>query len=463
MPCILGRVAERAAILVVDDEISLSTALLRKFKASDLDAESAPNAAAALARLAERDFSAVLMDINMPGMSGLEALALIRERHPSIEVVMMTAQGSIQTAVEAMQRGAFEFLSKPFESLDHVILVLRRAIERRGLREENLALKARLDSTRSGLIGTSAAIRAIVALLPDLGRSDASVLLEGESGTGKEVLARAIHAAGPRASRPFVAVNCGAIPEAILESELFGHEKGAFTGATSATRGLFRSADGGTLFLDEIGELPVAMQVKLLRALQDGEVRAVGSTVTAKIDVRVIAATNRDLKERIARGAFRQDLYYRIAVVPLRLPALRERREDIPLLVRHFVRRFNAIEQKFDEVDAAAMERLAAWSWPGNVRELENAIERAFALGKPGQLLSSHLPAEIAAGSSGAGSARASDLDEIPLDLDAYEKHAIERALKLSDNDASRAADLLHLPRSTFYRRLQRHGIKAGK
>ena len=454
---------ERSAVLVVDDEAPLAVALVRKFKASDLDAESAHDAPTALARLEARAFQVVLMDVSMPGMSGIDALARIREKHPDIEVVMMTGQASVGLAVEAMRRGAFEFLQKPFESLDHVVLVLRRALERQNLRAQNVALRTRLERQTPSLIGNSPAIRAILATVPDLARSDAPVLIEGESGTGKEVLARSIHAGGARASKPFVAVNCGAIPEAMLESELFGHEKGAFTGAVTATRGLFRAADGGTLFLDEIGELPAQMQVKLLRALQEGEVRAVGSTVTQRVDVRVIAATNRNLKDRIGQGRFRQDLYYRLAVVPMKLTPLRERREDVPLLVRHFLDVFNAEGQKFDEVDPKAMDCLTAWDWPGNVRELENAIARAFALGKAGCLGLDHLPPDLVGGEGGVRGIRAADLDALPLSLDAFEKYALERALREADGDATRAAELLAVPRSTFYRRLQRHKIKAEK
>jgi DNA-binding NtrC family response regulator len=364
-----------------------------------------------------------------------------------------------------MKRGAFEFLQKPFESLDHVVLTVRRALERADLRAQNAELLSKLKSRPTGLIGSSAAMKTIEDMIPDLARSDAAVLIEGESGTGKEVLARAIHAASNRTAKPFVPVNCGAIPDTMLESELFGHEKGAFTGAVAAHRGLFRAADGGTLFLDEIGEIPTAMQVKLLRALQEQEVRAVGSTHTVKVNVRVIAATNRDLKERIAAGAFRDDLYYRLAVVPLRIPPLRDRREDIPLLVRHFVRKQNQAEPgghaKFEEIDPAAMDRLAGWQWPGNVRELENVIERAFAIGKPGRLGIQHLPEEIARGAAaGRGAVDSGELARIPLSLDAFEKFCLQRALDETGGDASKAAGLLGLPRSTFYRRLQRFGLK---
>ena len=475
-------IAQRASagsvpVLVVEDEVALGDALARFLHQSGYEAIRATTAQEALERLAECRIGIVLLDIGLPGMSGIDALSEIKRLHPLCEVVVMTGRGTIDVALDAMRKGAFEFLQKPFE-LDHVLLTIQRGLERVALRAENAELRGRMQARVVGLIGNSAAIRALSTMVVDLHRSDASVLIEGESGTGKEVLARAIHIGSERSMKPFVAVNCGAIPEAMLESELFGHDRGAFTGAVSATRGLMRAADGGTLFLDEIGELPLAMQVKLLRALQEQEVRPVGSTTSIRVNVRIIAATNRDLLARVESGEFRKDLYYRLAVVPMRLPALRERREDIPLLVRHFVRRLNADEQKFDEIDPAAMDRLCAWNWPGNVRELENVILRAFALGKPGKLTVSHLPAEIVGdppapsivapdgahgGAATPPGVSTGELRAIPLSLEEFERFAFRRALAQAGGDATKAAALLKLPRSTFYRRLQRLSVRPGE
>jgi len=455
------------SLLIVDDEQAIVEVLGRKFRQESITTEAASSAEVALEALQAREFALVLMDLTMPGMGGLEGLKRIKERHRDVEVVIMTGDATVDSAVMAMKQGAFEFLQKPFESLDHVVLVCKRALERGSLRAENARLLSEIqDRPEGGLLGVSRSIRAVAAMVPDLARSDASVLIEGESGTGKEVLARWIHTAGPRAAKPFVPVNCGAIPEAMLESELFGHEKGAFTGAVSATKGLFRAADGGTLFLDEIGEIPLGMQVKLLRVLQEQEVRAVGATITHKVNVRVLAATNRDLRERIAKNAFRDDLYYRLAVVPVKLAPLRERRDDIPVLVRHFFRLLNVETQRFTVIVPEALDRLVAWPWPGNVRELENVMERAFAIGRPGVLTLEHLPEEIIEGpvdsmATEAGAHVAtSDLSALPLSLDAFERYAIEVALSRAGGDAEKAAEILGLPRSTFYRRLQRHGIK---
>ena len=454
-------------VLIVDDEPSIIGILARKFRQESIAVESAPSAEAALETLKAGSFALVLMDLTMPGMGGLEGLRLIKERHREVEVVIMTGDATVDAAVSAMKQGAFEFLQKPFDSLDHVVLVARRALERGYLRAQNARLLSEIqERPEGGLLGTSRSVRAVAAMVPDLARSDASVLIEGESGTGKEVLARWIHTAGPRAAKPFVPVNCGAIPEAMLESELFGHEKGAFTGAVSATKGLFRAADGGTIFLDEIGEIPLAMQVKLLRVLQEQEIRAVGATTTHKVNARVIAATNRDLKERVGKGQFRDDLYYRLAVVPVKLLPLRDRPDDVPILVRHFFRTLNAESRRFDGIAPEALDRLAAWPWPGNVRELENVMERAFAIGRPGTLSLGHLPDEIVDGpvdanaTAASASVAASEISSLPLSLDAFERFAIETALARAGGDAEKAAVLLGLPRSTFYRRLQRHGIR---
>ncbi|HVV82895.1 MAG TPA: sigma-54 dependent transcriptional regulator, partial [Kofleriaceae bacterium] len=343
-------------------------------------------------------FDVIVTDIRMPGADGLAVLREARAREPDVEVILMTAFATVPAAVDAIRQGAFDYLAKPFEP-DEAQLIVERALERRRLRAEARDLKRALAGIRriDNLVARSPAMMPVLGLVQRAAGSDATVLVTGESGTGKEVVARAIHAAGPRAGRAFVAVNCGAIPEALIESELFGHVKGSFTGASAEHHGLFEEADGGTLFLDEIADLPLAMQVKLNRVLQERKVRRVGATSEHAVDVRVIAATNVDLKARVAAGQFREDLYYRLNVLHLQLPALRDRREDIPtlaavLLERHGARRRDGVPEGFTP---DALSALIRYDWPGNVRELENAIERAIAVTDGPRIELEALPIEV--------------------------------------------------------------------
>lgn len=443
------------AVLIVDDEPIMVRAL-RGVLGREFDTvDSAGTAEEGLERLSEGSFDLVLLDLHMPGMGGLEGLRLIKEHHPDTEVIVITGQGTIDDAVECMKRGAFDLLTKPFDSLDLVVLAARRAVERRSLRSRNQRLTARLRAkdARDSVVAVSAQMRSLLDTAEALGQRDASVLITGESGTGKELIARLIHESSPRCDEEFVAVNCGALPATVIESELFGHARGAFTGAVQENPGLFKRAHRGTLFLDEVGELPQPLQVKLLRALEEGEIRPVGATVSTRVDVRVVAATNRDLQTDVAEGRFRDDLYYRLAVVPVTVPPLRARPDDIPALVRHFVAELNEQHPKFDSIHPEALDRLASYDWPGNVRQLRNAIERAFALGSGDQLRPEHLPQDLA------GTTATHEATEVPLSLAAYERLCLERALREAGGDPSRAAQLLGVSRATFYRKIRNAGL----
>ena len=348
----------------------------------------------ALPALGRAEFDVVVTDLRMPEMDGLQGLAAIRAKYPELPVVLVTAFASVETAVEAMKAGAFDYLKKPFDP-EELELVIERAAEHAGLRRENARLKSALGGEFSGqgIVGKSQGMKDVVSVLERVAPADVPLLVEGESGTGKDVVARAIHGMSKRASGPYVALNMGAIPENLAESELFGHEKGAFTGADQARAGFFAEADGGTLFLDEIGTLPLVLQAKLLRVLQDGDYMPVGSRKQRKANVRVVCATNEDMKKAVAEGRFREDLYYRIRVVPLRLPPLRERREDIPLLFDHLVKK-HALRLGRPPLapDPDAMRALMDHSWPGNVRELEHAIERALLLARGDVITVDDLP-----------------------------------------------------------------------
>jgi DNA-binding NtrC family response regulator len=371
----------RARVLVCDDKENFLKLFRRILPESAFDVVPAADGSRALALLAADEFDVVVSDIRMPGADGLTVLREARARDPEVEVILMTAFATVADAVEAMRQGAYDYLAKPFEP-DEALLVVERALERRRLRQQARDLRRALEGIHriDNLVARSAAMAPVVALVHRAATSDVTVLLSGESGTGKEVVARAIHTTGDRKPRRFVAVNCAAIPEALLESELFGHVKGSFTGATADRRGLFEEAEGGTIFLDEIADLPLTMQVKLNRALQERSIRRVGASDERSIDVRVIAATNVDLKARVASGQFREDLFYRLNVFHIALPALRDRREDIPALAAVLLERHAPGEGGPDGFTAEALSALVRYQWPGNVRELENAIERALAV-----------------------------------------------------------------------------------
>ncbi|HEU4723243.1 MAG TPA: sigma-54 dependent transcriptional regulator [Gemmatimonadaceae bacterium] len=447
-------------ILVVDDELGLRHTLTLILQAEGHTVRAASDGAAGLERLAEAPADLIICDVRMPGLDGLRFLEKYKEMGGSALVIMMSAYGDDEAALEAIRRGAYDFIAKPFRA-DQVLLVVRKAIEREGLRREVAQLHDELVALRapSGIVGRSPKISQALALADKVARHPSTVLITGESGTGKELIARHIHDASPRASRPFVAVNCAAIPESLLESELFGHAKGAFTGATAERQGLFEEASEGTLFLDELGDLPVPLQVKLLRALQEGEVRRVGDNASRSVDVRLVAATARDLEADVADGKFRADLYYRINVVRIHLPALRERAEDIPELVRHFVDRFNRrLGLHVTGVTAGAMRALVEYPWPGNVRELENVVERAMVLTDGPQLDLPQLPTLSAptARTDGVGS---------PLDLsvkrrtEELERALIKEALERTRGNRTRAAKLLDLSHRALLYKIRDYGL----
>jgi two-component system response regulator HydG len=374
--------ASKGRILVIDDHVEMGRMLQEPLTDEGYEVELATGGAEAIRLVRARPFDAVLSDLRMEQVDGFDVLSAVRAVDPEVPVLLMTAFGGVENAVEAMRRGAWHYFTKPFR-LEEVLIYLRRALEERRLRAENRVLRQAAGPGGLGaLVGRSAAMRGLYEMIEPVAHSGAPVLLKGESGSGKELVARALHSEGPRAAEPFVAVNCTALPHALLESELFGHVKGAFTGATTPRRGLFVEADKGTLFLDEIGDMPSELQAKLLRVLEDGEVRAVGADTSRTVEVRIVAATHQDLETRVREGRFRADLFYRLNVVTLRIPPLRERREDIPLLVEHFVSRARARNprSKVMALSPEVVSALGAMPWPGNVRELENLVERLVVL-----------------------------------------------------------------------------------
>ncbi|MGD0499896.1 MAG: sigma-54 dependent transcriptional regulator [Bryobacteraceae bacterium] len=449
-------------ILIVEDEDKLRRVLELQLVSAGYDVDQAVSAEAGLKTVDRADL--VLTDFKMPGMDGLQLLALIRRQNAQVPVIVMTAFGSIETAVEAMKAGATDFLLKPFP-LDHLLQVVRKALEVRDLRDENRKLKAELGRRYefASIIGRSPNMQEIFAAIERVAPTRATVLLAGESGVGKDLIARAIHFHSPRRDRPLVKINCSSIPEGLMESELFGYEKGAFTGAAASKPGKFEQADTGTVFLDEIGDVPGNIQVKLLRILQEREFERLGSNVTRRIDVRVIAATNQDLRAALEQGAFREDLYYRLNVVPLNIPPLRERKQDIPFLANHFVKKLAPDAGcRVESISDAAMEKLMSYHWPGNVRELENVIERGLVMcagtqldavdikleGAPGRGSASHAPAETHFLPEGAT-------------LDSYEQEIIREALRRAEGNKSQAARLLGLTRNALRYRLTQMGLEA--
>jgi DNA-binding NtrC family response regulator len=414
----------------------------------------------ALALLEEQPAHMILTDMVMPNMSGLEFLEKVKKLLPRSEVAVMTGHGSIETAVQAMKLGAYDYISKPFSPLEELRLFLRRMAEKVHLVEENQFLRERVDteSDLHGIVGSSAKIQDVLRMISRLKDTRTPVLISGESGTGKELVARAIHFRGNFANRPFVAVDCGSLVPTLIESELFGYEKGAFTGALRSKTGLFQSANGGTIFLDEIGELPLEMQAKLLRVLQEKEVRPVGSNQKVKVDVRVVAATNRDLEAEYRNGTFRKDLYFRLNVVTVHLPALRDRRSDIPMLAHWFLDR-HAPDSSM-QVTHTAMKCLLQYDWPGNVRELENCIERAVALGDGKTIDLSDLPPTIASASPSTELAPGVIPSVVSsTDLEDIERATIERVFEQVKGDKALAGKMLGISRATLYRKLKRYNI----
>jgi DNA-binding NtrC family response regulator len=452
----------RIRFLIVDDEQSIRRLCMTVGESLGFGCLEASNAEAALALLEEQPAHMILTDMVMPHMSGLEFLEKVKKMLPRTEVAVMTGHGSIETAVQAMKLGAYDYIAKPFSPLEELRLFLRRMAEKVRLVEENQFLRDRMDteSQLHGIVGSSAKIQDVLRMVSRLKDTRTPVLITGESGTGKELVARAIHFRGPFASRPFVAVDCGSLVPTLIESELFGYEKGAFTGALKSKTGLFHAADGGTLFLDEIGELPPEMQAKLLRVLQEKEVRPVGSNLRTKVDVRVIAATNRDLEAEYRKGTFRKDLYFRLNVVAVHVPALRERRSDIPMLAHWFLDR--CAPGRSVQITNAAMKSLLQYDWPGNVRELENCIERAVALSSQPLLDTSDLPAAIASALPAPEDSSANFVSaQTPTDLEDIERATIERVFRQVNGDKVLAGKMLGISRATLYRKLKRYNIGA--
>ena len=447
----------RPVILVVDDEKNTREGLVRALRDEYAVAE-AENGQRALEWLETHAADVVLSDLRMPGLDGLGLLSRLLGREPKPIVILLTAYGSVETAVEAMKRGAYDFLAKPV-NLDRLDLLLRRALAERRLGDENQRLKAQLDSKYGfeNIIGASPAMQEVFETIRQAAPTRATVLIQGESGTGKELVARALHQCSPRRDGPFVPVHCAALAPTLLESELFGHEKGAFTGAVERRRGRFELADGGTLFLDEIGEIDAALQVKILRVLEERQFERVGGSETIRVDVRLVAATNRDLRARVAEGTFREDLFYRLYVVNLTLPPLRERDGDVVLLAQHYLQTLAAENGKKPfAISPEAMDVLQAYPWPGNVRELRNVIERMVVLGTGPRLTAADLPAAVRDGGAG-GLAIASRAGRVLRDA---ERQLITEALRRHKNNRTQAAQDLGISRRTLHRKLNEFGLR---
>ena len=452
----------KARILVVDDEQSMREFLEIFFRREDYDVVTAGDVDSALVAVQADDFDVVISDIQMPPRSGLELLDAVREHSPETVVIMITAFSTTETAIAAMKQGAYDYVTKPFK-VDELRVVIEKALEKRLLATENRRLRTELRTQLKSrtLVGNSTAMQQVYALVAQVAGSKTNVLVSGESGTGKELVARAIHDQSDRAERPFVAINCGAIPENLLESELFGHVKGAFTGAVQTKDGLFEMAEGGTLFLDEVGELPPSLQVKLLRAIQDKVVRRVGDTRDRKVDVRIVAATNRRLEDEVAEGRFREDLYYRLNVIQLVIPPLRERMDDVPLLIRHFVEKYaRDSEKEIRGVSEEAARILARYPFPGNVRELENVIERAVALCSGDVIGVDALPPTVLDPPE-RRSPRRLPLEGTNLDalVSEFEKSLLLEALEHSGGVKKKAAQLLGISFRSFRYRLEKLGL----
>jgi len=454
-----------ATVLIVDDDRGHLTSLRTVIRSWGYGVETAEDGREAVARVKEKPVDLVLMDVRMAAMSGIEALAHIKAYNPAIPIVIMTAYSSVVSAVEALKGGAYDYLIKPLD-FDVLKLSIERACEHAGLKVENEDLKARLGDPfeRPDIIGKSAAMRALLEMLAMVAPSEATVLIAGESGTGKELIAKSLHANSPRRENPLVTVNCAALTESLLESELFGHEKGAFTGADRRREGRFMQAHGGTVFLDEVGEMSSRMQAKLLRVLQEKEIQRVGSEDVLKVDVRVVAATNRDLEEDVRQGDFREDLFYRLNVMNLTVPPLRERREDIPLLAQHFLEKYARRNRKTVKgFVPLAMDMLLKYDWPGNVRELENAVERAVILMPGEHITEKQLP--LAVVQQHAGEDGADDLPQPATDgtrtLEEMEREAIAATLAATDGNKSETARRLGISRKTLHNKLKAYRIGA--
>jgi nitrogen regulation protein NR(I) len=463
---------ERKQVLIVDDEPNLRKILSAQLSRDGYDALTAEDGEQGLHLLREHHIDLIITDLKMPKVDGMTLLKRALEIEPELPVVLITAHGTIDTAVEALKRGAFDFVTKPFDK-DEVRQIVAKALKTRELRGADAT--GAPSGARFGIIGTSQGIAELYSILERVADTPTTALITGESGTGKELVARALHEHSSRKDKPFIKVNCAAIPKELIESELFGYERGAFTGAVASKPGRFELANGGTLFLDEIGEIPIEMQVKLLRALQESEFERVGGIKTIRVDVRLVAATNRDLKKLIAAGSFREDLFYRLNVVPFRLPPLRERTGDIPLLAEHFLAKFNErLRKKVDALDPDATEVLAQYPWPGNIRELENVIERAVLFCDESKLRAKDLPpdvrgipvianvplpeADLHAALAGEGGLKG----HVKVAMSRLEKELVSRALQQTSGNVTHAARLLKISRKGLQLKMKELGLREG-
>jgi two-component system response regulator PilR (NtrC family) len=453
-------------LLVVDDEESIREFLEIMLKKEGYEVTCAEDGLKAKDLLAKRSFDMVISDLQMPNMTGIELLKHVKDSYPDLVFMMITAFGSTESAVEAMKMGAYDYLTKPFK-IDEVRLNIQNALRAKNLEVENKVLKKELTKEYSfqSLVGNSDPMHRIFELIRRVSQTPTNILITGESGTGKEVIAKAIHYNGLLKDKPFVTINCGAIPEQLMESEMFGHKKGSFTGAVNDKVGLFEVADGGTLFLDEVGELPVTIQVKLLRAIQERVIRRVGATEDIKVDVRICAATNRDLEQMVKQGTFRQDLFYRLNVINIKAPSLRERSEDIPLLANHFLKKYNErLTKTISGISAEAMEMLKKYEYPGNVRELENIIERTVALEGGATILPESLPPFVNTPSGRKmASSHEIEIGDDGIDLDKVmgqiEKELLVKAIHASNGIKKRAAKLLHITFRSMRYRVEKYGL----
>ena len=449
-------------ILIVDDELSMREFLTILLEREGYSTEQVETADLALDMLQKESYDLVISDICMPGLSGLALLEKIKSQAPDTAVLLITAFSTAEQAVEAMKLGAYDYIPKPFK-VEEVKILVKNALEKRNLQKENKRLRSEIEGRNdfNGLIGKSRMMRDVYSLIEKVAVSTANVLILGESGTGKELAARAIHGKSLRSGKPFVAVNCGAIPDTLIESELFGHKKGAFTGAILERPGLFEQADGSTIFLDEIGEVPLQLQAKLLRVLQEREVRRIGSNEDRKVDIRVLAASNRDLEEQVKEGVFREDLFYRLNVVEIRMPCLRERPEDIPLLVQHFYNKFTGLPHSGDCITSEALKALVSYRYPGNVRELENIVERSLIMGGS-TITEQGLPPHLVNPTVRAfanGPVLSDQVMNLESYLDSVEKHFLLQALEKSGGVKKRAAEILGLSFRSFRYRLSKFGM----
>jgi DNA-binding NtrC family response regulator len=451
-------------ILIVDDEEKIRKVLTRLLQDEEYHVKSVENGQKAIAILHSYKADVVLMDQNMPGISGIEALVTIKEKNPFLTVIIITAHGEVSLAVDAIKKGAYDYLEKPFDN-DKLLLLIKRAIDHQRLTVEISDLKRKLSEQKSfeSIIGTDEKMKKVIEQAKAVADTDTTVLIQGESGVGKEIIANAIHLTSRRKKGPFVAVNCGAIPLSLIENELFGHEKGSFTDAKETKPGKFEQADGGTLFLDELGELPLDAQVKLLRVLEDKKITRVGGIKPIPINVRILSATNNNLEERVQKGSFRLDLYYRLNIFPIQIPPLRERKADIPLFIEYFINMFNCeLDLHVKNISREAVDQLLNYNWPGNIRDLQNAIQSAMILCKEGTIIREHLPMRIKGYPVIDGTKLEFDsgLDENLKSINSkLEKELIVEALNKCNYNRTEAANLLKISRKTLFNKMKQYNL----